>query len=189
MGCTDKSWCDESTLCWDDAIKQQIPCKEAALKIGVDPQCPGSPTPAPAATVLFESYAWGTRKRCHKKYRASVDWGDLGLGVSQEMCFMACRLSKSCKYVSFEPESGTCTSFTACSKKQRVTGQATWETVTITPSPECKDTNSKKWCTMKNEQGKCTKPFVARKCERTCGLCDRRRLQLARSERKTFEFV
>merc|ERR1711972_324190 len=115
--------------------------------------------------------------------------------VSQETCLKACRLWKWCKYVSFEPvveschymgqgqcaptkQTGICTSFSACGRKERVRYQTTWVKEIITPSPECRDQNSKRWCTMKSKQGMCTRSSVAKKCERTCGICDRRRLQL-----------
>merc|ERR1712187_359334 len=206
--CIDKIWCNEGAMCWDNQLDKSAPCSDVSLRSEIFPlypQCPGSPAPA---TALFDSKYWGAEKQCHKKHRTTGHWGDLGQEVSQETCQKACRLWKSCKYVSFEPvltsgsftsckhgqcapveQKGICTSFTSCKRKTSAKGQTTWEKVLITSSPDCEDQNSKRWCSVKSKQGMCTKPFVAKKCARTCGICDRRRLQIARIEQKPIDFV
>merc|ERR1711879_806654 len=135
---------------------KSAPCSDVSLRSEIFPlypQCPGSPAPA---TALFDSKYRGAEKQCHKKRRTTGHWGDLGQQVSQGTCLKACKLWKSCKYVSFEPVAtsceyighgmcapaepkGICTSFTSCGRKQNVEGQTTWEKALITPSPDCKD--------------------------------------------------
>lgn len=196
--CVDEVWCNEDATCWDSRLEKQLPCSDVSLnsEYPTYPQCLGAPAPAP---VSFDSLKTG--KRCHKKFRTTGEWGDLGQEVTQERCLSLCKEWKSCNYVSFSPSAepcdyvghgecataeqvGTCTSFTACDKKQTSNDQTTWEKV------ELKDENNQRWCNMKCKKGKCdSSKFVQKKCKLTCSLCDARRLQHAGDELMIVNFV
>merc|ERR1712228_308391 len=145
MGCTDKLWCNEGAMCWDDQLQQSSPCTHVDLHLGSTPtyiQCPGSPlTPAPPTPGSFSYVLTGDKMRCHPSHRTS-SWGDLGKPLTEDQCQEKCNAMAECKFFSMRISRGECTSFTACDRVQANDDYKVWEKVPATPAPTDATTTS-----------------------------------------------